>query len=181
VGWGISLANRESPAWREPRQQMRQRQTGMEAFRGNHPAKVEDGGRLKLPGPFKKIVDEANITDFYITSMDGLSAQIWPLPAWVKQEALLGELSATGNAAEKYLDQTSYYGQQVEMDKQARVQLPQILRGTARLDGEVAIRGKINYLEVHNLKNLEEHLKTNVLTPVDRDSLSPILKPRGNQ
>jgi MraZ protein len=153
----------------------------MEAFRGNHPAKVEDGGRLKLPGPFKKIVDDANVTQFYITSMDGLGAEIWPLPAWEKQEALLGDLSAPGNAAEKYLDQTSYYGQQVEMDKQARVQLPPILRGTAQLDGEVAIRGKLNHLEVHNLRNLDEHLKANALTAEDRGSLSPILKPRIGQ
>jgi MraZ protein len=45
----------------------------MEAFRGNHPAKVEEGGRLKLPGPFKRLLDEAAVTQFYITSIDGLS------------------------------------------------------------------------------------------------------------
>jgi MraZ protein len=150
----------------------------MEAFRGNHPAKVEDGGRLKLPAPFKKIVDEGHVTQFYITSLDGLSAQIWPLPAWEKQESLLAELSATDDAAERYLDQTSYYGQQVEMDKQARVQLPQLLRSAAKLDAEVAVRGKMSYLEVHNLKNLEESLKANALTSEDRRTLSPILKPR---
>jgi MraZ protein len=153
----------------------------MEAFRGNHTAKVEDGGRLKLPGPFKKIVDEAHVTEFYITSLDGQSAQIWPLPAWEKQEELLTELSSTDDAAEKYLDQTSYYGQQVEMDKQARVLLPQKLRGTAKLDAEVAIRGKLNYLEVHNLKNLEESLAANALTAEDRRTLAPILRPRREQ
>jgi len=152
----------------------------MEAFRGNHPAKVEDGGRLKLPGPFKKLLDEANISQFYITSIDGLSAQIWPLPAWEKQEALLAELSADDDAAEKYLNLTSYYGQQVEMDKQARVQLPQILRAAASLDAEVAIRGKLNYLEVQNLKNLEQSLPANLLTAEDRRTLAPVLRPRSD-
>jgi MraZ protein len=152
----------------------------MEAFRGNHPAKVEEGGRLKLPGPFKKLLDEANITQFYITSIDGLSAQIWPLPAWEKQETLLAELSADDDAAEKYLNLTSYYGQQVEMDKQARVQLPQILRTSASLDAEVAIRGKLNYLEVQNLKNLEQSLPANLLTAEDRRTLAPVLRPRSD-
>ncbi len=152
----------------------------MEAFRGNHPAKVEEGGRLKLPGPFKKLLDEANVTQFYITSIDGLSAQIWPLPAWEKQEARLAELSAEDDAAEKYLNLTSYYGQQVEMDKQARVQLPQILRASASLDTEVAIRGKMNHLEVQNLKNLEDSLPANVLTVEDRRTLAPILRPRSD-
>ena len=46
------------------------------------------------------------------------------------------------DAVRKYLNLTSYYGQQVEMDNQARVLLPQILRGTAKLDAEVAVFGK---------------------------------------
>jgi MraZ protein len=149
----------------------------MEAFRGNHPAKVEDGGRLKLPGPFKKMLDDANVTQFYITSIDGLSAQIWPLPAWEKQEARLAELSADDDAAEKYLNLTSYFGQQVEMDKQARVQLPQILRASANLDAEVAVRGMLNHLEVQNLKNLAESLPAIALTDENRKTLRPVLKP----
>ena len=150
----------------------------MEAFRGNHPAKAEDGGRLKLPGPFKKILDDANVTQFYITSQDGESAQIWPLPAWEKQEALLAESSTMDDAVDKYLNLTSYYGQQVEMDKQGRVVLPQILREAAKLNAEVAVRGKMHYLEVQNLKSLEESLPVNALTAEDRQALKQILKPR---
>jgi len=150
----------------------------MEAFRGNHPAKVEEGGRLKLPGPFKKLLDDANVTQFYITSIDGMSAQIWPLPAWEKQEELLADLSAEDDSAEKYLNLTSYYGAQVEMDKQARVQLPQILRATAQLDGEVAVRGKLNHIEVQNLKNLEQSLPASSLTAENRKTLASVLRPR---
>ena len=51
-------------------------------FRGNHPAKVDEKGRLKLPSAFKQLTDAQNVTQFYITSLDGKSAQIWPLPAW---------------------------------------------------------------------------------------------------
>ena len=53
---------------------------------------------------------------------------------------------------EKYLNLTSYYGQQVEMDNQARVVLPQILRGNGKLDAEVVVLGKLVYLEVQNVK-----------------------------
>ena len=57
----------------------------MTAFRGNHPAKVDPKGRLKLPAGFKELVDEANVTQFYITSTDGKKAEIWPLPEWERQ------------------------------------------------------------------------------------------------
>jgi MraZ protein len=148
-------------------------------YRGNHPAKVDEKGRLKLPAAFKQLLDAANVTQFYITSTDGESAEIWPLPEWEKQEALLAESSTMDEAVDKYLNLTSYYGQQVEMDNQARVLLPQILRGTAQLDGEVAVLGKLFYLKVQNLRKLEESLSANAITAENRQSLGPILKRRG--
>jgi MraZ protein len=148
-------------------------------YRGNHPAKVDEKGRLKLPAAFRQLVDAANVTQFYITSTDGESAEIWPLPEWEKQEALLAESSTMDEAVDKYLNLTSYYGQQVEMDNQARVLLPQILRGTAQLDGEVAVLGKLFYLKVQNLRKLEESLSANAITAENRQSLGPILKRRG--
>jgi MraZ protein len=150
----------------------------MAVFRGNHPAKVDPKGRLKLPSGFKELVDEAEVTQFYITSTDGKKAEVWPLAEWAKQEALLAESSTMDDAVEKYLNLTSYYGQQVEMDKEGRVLLPQILRGTAKLDAEVAVLGKLHYLEVHNLEVFEQSLQANALTAEDRQSLASILKRR---
>jgi MraZ protein len=145
-------------------------------FRGNHPAKVDEKGRLKLPSAFKQLLDEQQVTEFYITSADGKSAEIWPLKVWEKREEQLVDYSTLDEAVQKYLDLTSYYGQQVEVDNQARVLLPQILRGTARLDAEVTVFGKLNYLEVRNREIFEENLPANQLTPEDRQSLSVILK-----
>ena len=137
-------------------------------FRGNHPAKVDEKGRLKLPSAFKQLVDAANVTQFYVTSSDGKSAEIWPLPEWEKREEQLAEASTMDDAVEKYLNLTSYYGQQVEMDNQARILLPQILRGTAKLDAEVAVLGKMHYLEVHNREASNRSLPANALTAEDR-------------
>lgn len=152
----------------------------MAAFRGNYTAKIDDAGRLKLPGPFKELLDEAQVSQFYITSTDGVSAQIWPLPEWEKQEARLSEFSTMDEAVDKYLNLTSYYGQQVKMDSQARVVLPQILRTAASLEPtqEVSVRGKLDHFEVDNLKRLEASLSAATLTSEDRKSLAPILKPR---
>ena len=145
-------------------------------FRGNHPAKVDEKGRLKLPAAFKQLVDSQSVTQFYITSTDGNKAEIWPLPEWEKQEALLAESSTMDEAVEKYLNLTSYYGQQVEMDSQSRLVLPQILRGTAQLDAEVVVIGKLHFIEVHNEKLFVAGLQAKPLTTSDRESLKTILK-----
>ena len=147
-------------------------------FRGNHPAKVDEKGRLKLPAAFKQLLDAQNVTQFYITSVDGKSAEIWPLPEWEKREAQLAEYSTLDDAVQKYLNLTSYYGQQVEMDNQARLLLPQILRGTARLDAEVTVFGMRTYLEVHNREVFEQNLPANELTAEDRKAMAAILSRR---
>ena len=67
------------------------------------------------------------------------------------------------DAVRKYLNLTSYYGQQVEMDNQARLLLPQILRNAAQLDGEVTVFGMRTYLEVHNREAFEQNLAANAV------------------
>ena len=148
----------------------------MATFRGNHPAKVDEKGRLKLPSAFKQLVDAEHVTQFYITSMDGKSAEIWPLPEWEKREQLLAESSTLDDAVQKYLNLTSYYGQQVEVDNQSRVLLPQILRGKASLDSDVAVFGKMTYLEVHNREVFEQSMTANEMTADDRRAVADILK-----
>ncbi|MFP5205662.1 MAG: division/cell wall cluster transcriptional repressor MraZ [Acidobacteriota bacterium] len=147
-------------------------------FRGNHPAKVDEKGRLKVPSAFKQLLDAQHVTQFYVTSTDGKSAEIWPLPEWEKREAQLAESSNMDDSVQKYLNLTSYYGQQVEMDNQARVVLPQILRSSAKLDAEVAVMGKITYLEVHNLAQFEDALPANAMTADDRKAVAAILSRR---
>jgi MraZ protein len=146
-------------------------------FRGNHPAKVDEKGRLKLPSAFKQLVDAGSVTQFYVTSTDGESAQVWPLPEWEKREAQLAESSEMEEAVQKYLSITSYYGQQVEMDAQARLLIPQILRSAAGLDDEeVAVMGMGSHLAVHNRRRFEQTVLGNKLTAEDRVKLAEITR-----
>jgi MraZ protein len=148
----------------------------MAAFRGNHPAKIDDKGRLKLPAAFKALMDAENVSQFYVTSSDGASAEIWPLPEWEKREEKLAVASEMDDSVKKYMTWTSYYGQQVEMDSQARIVLPMILRNDARLDAEVTIFGMRTYLEVHNREVFEKSLPQNKLTADDRKAMAALLR-----
>jgi MraZ protein len=127
-------------------------------FRGSHEAKIDDKGRLKVPSAFKALMDAANVTQFFVTSTNGKWAEIWPLPEWEKVEQRLAKVSALDDAAEEFLNLVNYYGQQVEMDNQGRLLLPQILRNKAALDGEVTVMGKTKFLAVHNREAFEKAL-----------------------
>ena len=91
-------------------------------FRGNHPARVDEKGRLKVPAEFKRVLDEKYAgAEFYITSLDGKRAQVYPFEEWQRIEEKLARLSTYNPTKKKFLDRTNYYGQVVEMDNQARL------------------------------------------------------------
>lgn len=141
-------------------------------FRGNHPARVDDKSRLKIPAEFKRRVDEAYGNQFYVTSKDGKRAEIYPLREWEKIEAKLAEIPSMNLARKKFLDRTNYYGQMSEMDSQGRLVLPGILRETAKLDAEVVVLGSQTYLEVVNHGDFKAMLETEPLTEDDMVSLA---------
>ena len=141
-------------------------------FRGNHPTRVDEKGRLKIPAEFKRVVDEKYAQQFYITSFDGKSALVYPFEEWERIEEKLSRLSTFNPTKKKFLDRTNYYGQQVEMDGQGRLLVPQLLREAADIKGEVAVVGNLTYLEVRNLeaykKQIEEPFTEEDLNTLDQ-------------
>ncbi|HEX3321879.1 MAG TPA: division/cell wall cluster transcriptional repressor MraZ [Terriglobales bacterium] len=143
-------------------------------FRGNHPARVDDKGRLKVPAEFKRVIDEKYGNQFYITSLDGKVAQVYPFEEWERIEQKLASLSTFNPTKKKFLDRVSYYGQQVEMDGQGRLLMPQLLRETAQIRGEVAVMGTLTYLEVRNLEALRKEIEENPITDEDTRTLGEL-------
>ena len=128
-------------------------------FRGNHLTRVDEKGRLKVPSEFKRVIDEKYAQKFYITSLDGIVAQVYPFDEWERIEQKLASLSTFNPTKKKFLNRTNYYGQVVEMDGQGRLLIPQILRESAQLRGEVAVLGNLTYLEVRNMGALDKEIK----------------------
>jgi MraZ protein len=141
-------------------------------FRGNHPARVDEKGRLKVPAEFKRVVDEKySGGQYYITSLDGKRAQIYPFEEWQRIEEKLARLSTFNPTKKKFLDRTNYYGQVVEIDNQGRLLVPSLLREAAQLKGEVAVVGMLTYLEVRNLEAYRKEIEENAFTAEDEATL----------
>jgi MraZ protein len=128
-------------------------------FRGNHPTRVDDKGRLKVPAEFKRVVEETYGAQFYITSWDGKSAMVYPFEEWQRIEQKLAGLSNFNPAKKRLLTRTNYYGQVVEIDGQGRLLLPGVLRESANLKGDVAVMGNLTHLEIRNLEELRKELE----------------------
>jgi MraZ protein len=142
-------------------------------FRGNHPTRVDEKGRLKVPAEFKRVIDEKYAQKFYITSVDGHIAQLYPFEEWERIEQKLAALSTYNPTKKKFLTRTNYYGQVVEMDGQGRLLIPQILREAAQIRGEVAVLGNLTYLEVRNMEALDKEI-TEPFTDEDTKTLDDL-------
>ena len=143
-------------------------------FRGNHPTRVDEKGRLKIPAEFKRVIDEKYGQQFYITSLDGRVAQVYPFEEWERIEQKLAALSNFNPTKKKFLDRTNNYGQQVEMDGQGRLLLPQLLRESGQIKGEVAVLGNLTFLVVRNLELFKREIEEEKFTPEDEKTLDEL-------
>jgi transcriptional regulator MraZ len=141
-------------------------------LRGNYPATVDGKGRLKIPTAFKSFLDENYGPDFYVTSLDGNFVRIYPFGKWREIEDKLAALPSLNKAKKKFLDRTNYWGQSARMDTQGRILIPSLLRQHAEMQGEVAVMGYLDYLDVWNKERFREHMEKEPLTDEDQETLS---------
>lgn len=136
-------------------------------FRGSTVATIDEKGRLKVPTDFRRALEERYGVEFFITSVAGDHALIYPLPVWEEIESRLSGLPATDRIKERYLERVSYYGQQARLDGQGRLLVPPILRSTALMTGEVVVSARIDHLVVWNRERFESRLAERPFTDED--------------
>ena len=141
-------------------------------LRGNRPATVDGKGRLKIPAEFKTYLDENFGPDYYVTSLTGQYARLYPFAVWKEIEDRLSKLPTMNKSKRKFLDRTNYYGQMARIDSQGRILIPATLRESAAMQGVVAVMGYLNYLDVWNNERYREYLDREPLSDEDEATLS---------
>lgn len=125
-------------------------------LRGSYTARMDDKGRLKIPADFKRYLDQRyGGTDFYVTSLDGNCARLYPLADWEEIENRLAILPSMDQAKRRFLDRVNYYGQLQQVDRQGRILIHPLLRTSAELLGDVTVLGYLSYLEVWSLEKFQ--------------------------
>jgi MraZ protein len=127
-------------------------------LRGNHPARIDDKGRLKVPNSFRAFVETQWGSELFVTSVTGEYVRVYPMGVWLEIERKLAEVPSTHPSKLRFLDRVNFFGQAVTMDRQGRVLVPQLLRESAAMVGEVSVLGLQNHLAVWNLKRLTDRL-----------------------
>ena len=141
-------------------------------LRGNHTAKIDDKGRLKIPNAFRSAVEKTYGSEVFVTSLTGEDVRLYPLPVWEALEERLGRMPSTHPSRLKYFDRANYFGQMAEIDMQGRVLIHARLRDSAGMSGEVDVLGQYDRLDVWNHERFLARLQRDPYTDEDARELA---------
>jgi MraZ protein len=141
-------------------------------LRGNHAARIDEKGRLKIPNAFRALIDKTHGSELFVTSLTGESVRVYPMPVWLALEERLGRAPSTHPARTKFLDRVNYFGQTAEIDAQGRVVIHQRLRESAGMAGDVDVLGAVDRLDVWNHDRLVAKLLGDPYTDDDARALA---------
>lgn len=141
-------------------------------LRGNHAAKIDDKGRLKIPNAFRTLVEKQHGSELFVTSLTGEFVSIYPLPVWMALEEKLSRMPSTHPSRRKFFDRVNYFGQTAEIDSQGRVVIHQRLRDAAGMTGEVDVFGQYDYLDVWNHERFVARMNADPFSDDDARALS---------
>lgn len=141
-------------------------------FRGSTIATIDDKGRLKVPTDFRRFLEERYGREFFVTSVRGDRAIVYPLQVFEEIERKLATLPATDPTRQRFLERVNFYGAQVALDGQGRLLVPTIVREKTAMAGEVVVTAQIDRLEIWNRERLERKLDAEPFTDDDFAALA---------
>jgi MraZ protein len=141
-------------------------------LRGNHTAKIDDKGRLKVPTAFRGLIEGQHGADVFVTSLTGEYVRIYPMPVWMALEEKMAKVPSTHPARLRFFDRVNYYGQTAAFDNQGRLIIHPRLRDSAGMTGEVDVLGQYDYLDVWNHERFIAKMQREPYTDDDARALA---------
>ena len=122
-------------------------------FRSRFTARFDDRGRIRLPARFLEIIETAYDRELYLTSLNGDYILCYPIRVWEGIEERIERIQLRDPDIEEFLNRTSYWGSETEIDPKGRILIPAYLREKCQLTESAFLLGKVDHWVIWN----EEH------------------------
>jgi len=142
---------------------------------GSYKARLDKGGRIKIPEKFRAAIEEEYGKEVFITSLTDEAVQIYPLSVWKKLAGITEEgLIHLKPDVRMFMLRVNLKGTQYEIDSKGRVLISQAMKEKAKLENEVEIIGLNNHLEIWSKNVINKMLDQNPLTDEDFERISEL-------
>lgn len=122
-------------------------------------ATLDAKGRVALPSPLRRALEEAGVRSLVLTFNAGA---VWGFDPQTFEDTVERPLMQADPFAESVLDFAHAYvasAQEIEVDNQGRVRVPQMLRELANLDKDVVVHSFLNRIEIWDKARWDERYK----------------------
>lgn len=147
-------------------------------FLGSNNHNIDDKGRLTLPAKWR-----AELASGVVVTR-GLDDCLFVFPQ-SKFESIAAEIDQAGIEfadARAWARYIAGMAEQIEVDKQGRILIPENLRGFANLNGEVVVLGVVSRIEIWNpVKFKENNTAIESNAPVVAERMGQIMKRAATQ
>lgn len=118
-------------------------------FRGLNAITIDDKGRLAVPARYRDVIqDEADGVLVVTIDPEERCLLLYSYPQWEEIETKLGSLPSFHPATRRIQRLLIGHATEIEMDRNARVLLPPLLREYAGIDKAVMLVGQGNKFEI---------------------------------
>lgn len=125
---------------------------------------IDAKGRIALPAPIRRALEELELTSLVLTSASGAGGEsVW---AWTVEdyeasvESRMEELDPFATDVQDFAHSIMASAQDVEIDKQGRVRIPPPLREAAGLERECVVFAVLGHVEIWDKAAWERRMET---------------------
>ncbi len=115
-----------------------------------YPSRLDDKGRIKVPAPFQEYLSSLQEKKLFVTSLDGHTAQVYPMQIWRQNEKFFESYTDDPEAAAATAFVAADLGAEALMDSQGRIVFPAELRRALGIENQpvriFAYKGRIEVL-----------------------------------
>ncbi|NOZ26139.1 MAG: division/cell wall cluster transcriptional repressor MraZ [Nitrospirae bacterium] len=123
----------------------------MPGFSGKYYYSVDPKGRVMIPAPYRSILLSNYSSKLYITTAAfDKCLLIYPFEEWQRFEEKIRSLPQMKESVRWLMRRVVASAHECEMDKQGRILIPASLRADTDINGEVAVVGQVDKMELWN-------------------------------
>lgn len=134
----------------------------MAGFKGKYEHAVDDKGRVSLPSKLRKNLSPEANDSFVITRGYESSLDLYPMDVWNQLEnELRSKLNQYREEDRLFLRTLMMWAQEVTLDRQSRVMIPQELMKIAGVTEKVIIIGALEKIEIWSPESFRNYYERN--------------------
>lgn len=130
----------------------------MAGFKGQAEYSVDTKGRMAIPAKMRNVLNPEAKSTFTVTRGFEKCIFLYPLDRWMEMEEEIGSLSTYDREARAFTRRIMMWAEEVTLDGQGRIRLPEALIEFAGIDDKSLVLGAYDRIEIWNPEVFEQYL-----------------------